>query len=147
MQMLKGQNFWRKAKGGGQNFPQKGRGESYLFINVALHEEVWNIWPPLSEWIWNPGDHIYDVFTNSQKRVPFSDGGSDLSRSEKRVCFWADLGNKGTFSMTLFIVWSNLLFFSRSVLAAMVINKYSSCHSEIRVLFYCLSFCHTIHKS
>ncbi len=46
------------------------------------------------------------VFKNSQKRVSFSEWGSDLSRSEKRVSFLANLGNKGTFSLTLFIVWS-----------------------------------------
>ena len=34
---------------------------------------------------------------NSQKRVPFSEWGSDLSRSEERVSFLVDLGNKGTF--------------------------------------------------
>ena len=48
---------------------------------------------------------------NSQKRVPFLEGGSDLSRSEERVSFFANLGNKGTFFMTIFLAWSHFDIF------------------------------------
>ncbi len=61
------------------------------------------------------------VFKNSQKRVPFSGGGSDLSRSEIRVSFLADFGNKGTFFMTIFIQLSNFVTF---------LAKCSRCHGH-----------------
>ncbi len=51
------------------------------------------------------------VYGNSQKRVPFSEWGSDLSRSEIRVSFWAEVGNKGTFLVTLFVAWHYLGMF------------------------------------
>ena len=64
---------------------------------------------------------------NSQKRVPFSEWGSDLSRSEERVSFLSDLGNKGTFLSTIFIVWSHFGIF---------LKKYSPCngHSKLFML-------------
>ncbi len=61
---------------------------------------------------------------NSQKRVPFSEWGSDLSRSGERVSFLVDLGNKGTFFMTIFIVWSHFDIF---------LERYSSCNVHLRV--------------
>ncbi len=43
--------------------------------------------------------------------MPFSKRGSDLSRSEKRVSFLPDLGNKGTIFMTFFMIWSHFHLF------------------------------------
>ncbi len=46
------------------------------------------------------------VSGNSLNRVPFSEWCSDLSRSEIRVSFFfAEIWNKGTFLVTLFIAW------------------------------------------
>ncbi len=49
-----------------------------------------------------PGGPLLRLCVNLQvrkfpERLPFLEWGSDLSRSEIRVCFLAELGNKGTF--------------------------------------------------
>ncbi len=75
------------------------------------------------------------VSENSQKRVPFSKRGSDLSRSEKRVSFLLDLGNKGILFISLFIVWIYFHFSLQIILPATVIQNHSNCYSEIRVQF------------
>ncbi len=53
-------------------------------------------------------------------------------RSEESVSFLADLGNKGTFFMTIFIVWSHIIwiFFSKSILLSMVLENCSCYYSE-----------------
>ncbi len=60
---------------------------------------------------YQPGGTTFTICVNMRvqeftEKGAFSEWGSDLSRSEKRVYLLADLGNKGTFFMTLFIVWS-----------------------------------------